>query len=422
MLKPSYIIANKDEIIASLKKRNFNSEVLIDELISLDNDRKIVQTNYESKLSESNSISKTIGQLFKEGKKNETVSLKEKSLKIKQETKSLSEKLNDIKLKINNILFQIPNVPNKNVPVGNTSEDNLVIFESKTDINPQAKTPHWELAEKYDIIDFDMGNKITGSGFPVYKGSGAKLQRALISFFLDCNISFGYQEVQVPHLVNEESAFGTGQLPDKEGQMYSVPQDNLFLIPTAEVPITNIFRDEIIDELSLPILKTGYTPCFRREAGSYGSHVRGLNRLHQFDKVEIVRIDHPDNSYNSLELMKDQIKSVIEKLELPFRIVTLCGGDLGFTSALTYDFEIYSPAQDKWLEVSSVSNFETFQSNRLKIRYRNAEGKTNLAHTLNGSSLALPRVLATIIENFQTDEGIKIPKALHDYTGFTIIK
>tara|TARA_B100000965_G_scaffold137694_1_gene114543 strand:+ start:330 stop:1598 length:1269 start_codon:yes stop_codon:yes gene_type:complete len=422
MLKPSYIIANKDEVIASLKKRNFNSEVLIDELISLDNDRKIVQTNYESKLSESNSISKTIGQLFKEGKKNETVSLKEKSLKIKQETKSLSEKLNDIKVKINNILFQIPNVPNKNVPVGNTSEDNIVIFESKTDINPQAKTPHWELAEKYDIIDFDMGNKITGSGFPVYKGSGAKLQRALISFFLDCNISFGYQEVQVPHLVNEESAFGTGQLPDKEGQMYSVPQDNLFLIPTAEVPITNIFRDEIIDESSLPILKTGYTPCFRREAGSYGSDVRGLNRLHQFDKVEIVRIDHPDNSYNSLELMKDQIKSVIEKLELPFRIITLCGGDLGFTSALTYDFEIYSPAQDKWLEVSSVSNFETFQSNRLKIRYRNAEGKTNLAHTLNGSSLALPRVLATIIENFQTDEGIKIPKALHDYTGFTIIK
>ncbi len=422
MLKPSYIIANKDEVIASLKKRNFNSEVLIDELISLDNDRKIVQTNYESKLSESNSISKTIGQLFKEGKKNETVSLKEKSLKIKQETKSLSEKLNDIKVKINNTLFQIPNVPNKNVPVGNTSEDNLVIFESKTDINPQAKTPHWELAEKYDIIDFDMGNKITGSGFPVYKGSGAKLQRALISFFLDCNISFGYQEVQVPHLVNEESAFGTGQLPDKEGQMYSVPQDNLFLIPTAEVPITNIFRDEIIDESSLPILKTGYTPCFRREAGSYGSDVRGLNRLHQFDKVEIVRIDHPDNSYNSLELMKDQIKSVIEKLELPFRIITLCGGDLGFTSALTYDFEIYSPAQDKWLEVSSVSNFETFQSNRLKIRYRNAEGKTNLAHTLNGSSLALPRVLATIIENFQTDEGIKIPKALHDYTGFTIIK
>lgn len=422
MLKPSYIIANKDEVIASLKKRNFNSEVLIDELISLDNDRKIVQTNYELKLSESNSISKTIGQLFKEGKKNETVSLKEKSLKIKQETKSLSEKLNEIKVKINNILFQIPNVPNKNVPVGNTSEDNLVIFESKTDINPQAKTPHWELAEKYDIIDFDMGNKITGSGFPVYKGSGAKLQRALISFFLDCNISFGYQEVQVPHLVNEESAFGTGQLPDKEGQMYSVPQDNLFLIPTAEVPITNIFRDEIIDESSLPILKTGYTPCFRREAGSYGSHVRGLNRLHQFDKVEIVRIDHPDNSYNSLELMKDQIKSVIEKLELPFRIITLCGGDLGFTSALTYDFEIYSPAQDKWLEVSSVSNFETFQSNRLKIRYRNAEGKTNLAHTLNGSSLALPRVLATIIENFQTDEGIKIPKVLHDYTGFTIIK
>ena len=286
-------------------------------------------------------------------------------------------------------------------------------------MNTNAEIPHWELAEKYDIIDFEMGNKITGSGFPVYKGLGAKLQRALISFFLDCNISSGYEEVQVPHLVNEKSAFGTGQLPDKEGQMYSIPEDNLFLIPTAEVPITNIFRNEIIDESKLPILKTGYTPCFRREAGSYGSHVRGLNRLHQFDKVEIVRVDHPENSYNSLELMKNQIKSVIEKLELPFRIITLCGGDLGFTSSLTYDFEIYSPAQDRWLEVSSVSNFETFQSNRLKIRYRNSDGKTNLVHTLNGSSLALPRVLATLIENNQTDDGIKIPKVLQPYTGFS---
>ena len=422
MLKPSYIIANKDEVIKSLKKRNFNSEVLIEELILLDNERKIIQTEYESKLSQSNSISKNIGKLFKEGKKEETVVLKEKSLKIKNETKSLSEKLNMIKIQINNILFQIPNVPNQNVPNGNTQDDNIVIYESKTKINPKAKIPHWELAEKYDIIDFELGNKITGSGFPVYKGKGAKLQRALISFFLDCNISSGYEEVQVPHLVNEKSAFGTGQLPDKEGQMYSIPTDNLFLIPTAEVPITNIFRDQIIDEASLPILKTGYTPCFRREAGSYGSHVRGLNRLHQFDKVEIVRVDHPEKSYESLELMKDQIKSVIEKLELPFRIVTLCGGDLGFTSALTYDFEIYSPAQDKWLEVSSVSNFETFQSNRLKIRYRSTDGKTGLAHTLNGSSLALPRVLATIIENFQTDQGIKIPKVLQSYTGFPLIK
>ncbi len=422
MLKTSFIIENKETVIKSLKKRNFKSEALIDELISLDNQRKEVQTDYESKLSKSNSISKTIGQLFKDGKKEETIGLKEESLKIKQETKLLSEKLNDIKNKINNILYQIPNIPHDKVPSGNTPEDNVVIFNSEFTVDMEAKHPHWELAEKYDIIDFELGNKITGSGFPVYKGLGAKLQRALISFFLDCNISFGYEEVQVPHLVNEDSAFGTGQLPDKEGQMYSIPEDNLYLIPTAEVPITNIFRNEIISESKLPILRTGYTPCFRREAGSYGSHVRGLNRLHQFDKVEIVRIDHPENSYDSLEIMKDQIKSVIEKLELPFRIITLCGGDLGFTSALTYDFEIYSPAQEKWLEVSSVSNFETFQSNRLKIRYRNSEGKTNHTHTLNGSSLALPRVLAALIENNQTEEGITIPKALQPYTGFSIIK
>ena len=422
MLKTSFIIENKETVIKSLKKRNFKSEALIDELISLDNQRKEVQTDYESKLSKSNSISKTIGQLFKDGKKEETIGLKEESLKIKQETKLLSEKLNDIKNKINNILYQIPNIPHDKVPSGNTPKDNIVIFNSEFTVDTEAKHPHWELAEKYDIIDFELGNKITGSGFPVYKGLGAKLQRALISFFLDCNISFGYEEVQVPHLVNEDSAFGTGQLPDKEGQMYSIPEDNLYLIPTAEVPITNIFRNEIISESKLPILRTGYTPCFRREAGSYGSHVRGLNRLHQFDKVEIVRIDHPENSYDSLEIMKDQIKSVIEKLELPFRIITLCGGDLGFTSALTYDFEIYSPAQEKWLEVSSVSNFETFQSNRLKIRYRNFEGKTKHTHTLNGSSLALPRVLAALIENNQTEEGITIPKALQPYTGFSIIK
>lgn len=422
MLKTSFIIENKETVIKSLKKRNFKSEALIDELILLDNQRKEVQTDYESKLSKSNSISKTIGQLFKDGKKEETIGLKEESLKIKQETKLLSEKLNDIKNKINNILYQIPNIPHDKVPSGNTPEDNVVIFNSEFTADTEAKHPHWELAEKYDIIDFELGNKITGSGFPVYKGLGAKLQRALISFFLDCNISFGYQEVQVPHLVNEDSAFGTGQLPDKEGQMYSIPVDNLYLIPTAEVPITNIFRNEIISESKLPVLRTGYTPCFRREAGSYGSHVRGLNRLHQFDKVEIVRIDHPENSYDSLEIMKDQIKSVIEKLELPFRIITLCGGDLGFTSALTYDFEIYSPAQEKWLEVSSVSNFETFQSNRLKIRYRNSEGKTNHTHTLNGSSLALPRVLAALIENNQTEEGITIPKALQPYTGFSLIK
>ena len=422
MLKTSYIIANKEEVIKSLNKRNFNSENLINELISLDDKRKSIQTEYENMLAESNSISKEIGQLFKIGNKDAVPELKQRSSEIKKSTKILSDDLGQVKNEIVDILSQIPNIPHSSVPAGNSENDNIVIFESKTKINVNAKIPHWDLAKKYDLIDFELGTKITGSGFPVYKGKGAKLQRALISFFLDSNIDFGYDEVQVPYLVNEDSAFGTGQLPDKEGQMYSVPQDNLYLIPTAEVPITNIFRDEIIEESNLPVLKTGYSPCFRREAGSYGAHVRGLNRLHQFDKVEIVRVEHPEKSYDSLNLMKDQIKSIIEKLELPFRIITLCGGDLGFTSALTYDFEIFSPAQDKWLEVSSVSNFETFQSNRLKIRYRNSEGKTNLAHTLNGSSLALPRVLATIIENFQTDEGIKIPKVLQPYTGFSLIK
>ena len=422
MLKTSYIIENKDEVIKSLGKRNFKSEDLIDKLISKDEKRKLIQTEYENMLAESNSISKEIGLLFKSGNKDEIPKLKQRSSEIKKSTKVLSDDLSTVKNEIIDILSQIPNIPHESVPAGNSESDNVVIFESKIKINKNAKTPHWDLAKKYDLIDFELGTKITGSGFPVYKGKGAKLQRALISFFLDSNINFGYDEVQIPYLVNESSAFGTGQLPDKEGQMYSVPQDNLFLIPTAEVPITNIFRDEIIEESNLPILKTGYSPCFRREAGSYGAHVRGLNRLHQFDKVEIVRVEHPEKSYDSLNIMKDQIKTIIEKLELPFRIITLCGGDLGFTSALTYDFEIYSPAQDKWLEVSSVSNFETFQSNRLKIRYRNSEGKTNLAHTLNGSSLALPRVLATIIENFQTEDGINIPKALQPYTGFSIIK
>ena len=422
MLKTSYIIANKEEVIKSLKKRNFDSEDLIAKLISLDERRKLIQTEYENMQAESNTISKEIGQLFKEGNKDEIPNLKQRSLEIKSSTKVLSDDLSDVKNEIEDILSQIPNTPHESVPAGSSSEENLVIFNSKTKANKDSVIPHWELAKKYDLIDFELGNKITGSGFPVYKGKGAKLQRALISFFLDSNIDLGYDEVQVPYLVNEDSAFGTGQLPDKEGQMYTVIQDNLFLIPTAEVPITNIFRDEIIEESNLPILKTGYSPCFRREAGSYGSDVRGLNRLHQFDKVEIVRVEHPEKSYDSLNIMKDQIKGIIEKLELPFRIITLCGGDLGFTSALTYDFEIYSPAQEKWLEVSSVSNFETFQSNRLKIRYRNAQGKTSLVHTLNGSSLALPRVLATILENFQTKDGIMIPKVLQEYTGFSIIK
>ena len=422
MLKTSYIIANKEGVIKSLKKRNFDSEDLIAKLISLDERRKLIQTEYENMQAESNTISKEIGQLFKEGNKDEIPNLKQRSLEIKTSTKVLSDDLSDVKNEIEDILSQIPNTPHESVPAGSSSEENLVIFNSKTKVNKDLVIPHWELAKKYDLIDFELGTKITGSGFPVYKGKGAKLQRALISFFLDSNIDLGYDEVQVPYLVNEDSAFGTGQLPDKEGQMYTVIQDNLFLIPTAEVPITNIFRDEIIEESNLPILKTGYSPCFRREAGSYGSDVRGLNRLHQFDKVEIVRVEHPEKSYDSLNIMKEQIKGIIEKLELPFRIITLCGGDLGFTSALTYDFEIYSPAQEKWLEVSSVSNFETFQSNRLKIRYRNAQGKTSLVHTLNGSSLALPRVLATILENFQTKHGIMIPKVLQEYTGFHIIK
>ncbi len=422
MLKTSYIIANKEEVIKSLKKRNFDSEDLIAKLISLDERRKLIQTEYENMQAESNTISKEIGQLFKEGNKDEIPNLKQRSLEIKSSTKVLSDDLSHVKNEIEDILSQIPNTPHESVPAGNSSDENLVIFNSKTKANKDSVIPHWELAKKYDLIDFELGNKITGSGFPVYKGKGAKLQRSLISFFLDSNIDLGYDEVQVPYLVNEDSAFGTGQLPDKEGQMYTVPQDNLFLIPTAEVPITNIFRDEIIEESNLPILKTGYSPCFRREAGSYGSDVRGLNRLHQFDKVEIVRLEHPEKSYDSLNIMKEQIKGIIEKLELPFRIITLCGGDLGFTSALTYDFEIYSPAQEKWLEVSSVSNFETFQSNRLKIRYKNTQGKTSLVHTLNGSSLALPRVLATILENFQTKEGIMIPKVLQEYTGFPIIK
>ena len=324
--------------------------------------------------------------------------------------------------KINSYLLQIPNIPHKDVPAGSDEKDNKIIYESNISLNKNLTEPHWDLAKKYDIIDFELGTKITGSGFPVYKGKGAKLQRALIFFFLDCNTDAGYEEVQIPHLVNENSAYGTGQLPDKEGQMYEVTSENLYLIPTAEVPITNIFRDVIIDASNLPVMRTGYTPCFRREAGSYGSDVRGLNRLHQFDKVEIVKIEHPKESYNSLQKMKNHIEGIIKKLELPYRIVTLCGGDLGFTSALTYDFEIFSPAQEKWLEVSSVSNFETFQSNRLKIRYRDNHGNIDLVHTLNGSALALPRVLAAILENNQSDDGIKVPKVLQKYTGFSFIK
>ena len=320
------------------------------------------------------------------------------------------------------MLYRIPNIPNEIVPEGKTADDNLNIFQAgEIPTLFEGALPHWELAKKYNIIDFELGVKITGAGFPVYKGKGAKLQRALISYFLDKNTSAGYQEFQVPHMVNEDSGYGTGQLPDKEGQMYYVQADNLYLIPTAEVPVTNIFRDTILNENELPIQCTAYTPCFRREAGSYGAHVRGLNRLHQFDKVEIVRIEHPEKSYQALEEMVEHVKSILDELKLPYRILRLCGGDMGFTSAITYDFEVYSTAQEKWLEISSVSNFETYQANRLKLRFRNNEGKTQLVHTLNGSSLALPRVLAGILENYQTPEGIIIPEVLQKYTGFEII-
>ena len=422
MLKTSFLISNKDEVIKLLSKRGFDANNMVNEIIVLDKKRKSIQVQYEGILAEINLLSKTIGELFQSGKANEAKPLKDKSSDLKKSSKDLADGLEDCQKKINSYLLQIPNIPHKDVPAGNDEKDNKIIHESKISLDKNLTKPHWDLAKKYDIIDFELGTKITGSGFPVYKGMGAKLQRALISFFLDCNIDAGYEEVQIPHLVNESSAYGTGQLPDKEGQMYVVSSENLYLIPTAEVPITNIFRDVIIGESNLPIMRTGYTPCFRREAGSYGSDVRGLNRLHQFDKVEIVKIEHPKESYKSLQKMKDHIEGIIKKLDLPYRIVTLCGGDLGFTSALTYDFEIFSPAQEKWLEVSSVSNFETFQSNRLKIRYRDNQGNIDLVHTLNGSALALPRVLAAILENNQSDDGIKVPKVLQKYTGFSIIK
>ena len=422
MLKTSFLISKKEEVIKLLSKRGFDANDIVNEIIALDKKRKSIQVQYEGILAEINSISKTIGELFQSGQAAKAKPLKDKSGDLKKSSKDLAISLEEYQKKINSYLLQIPNIPHKDVPAGSDDKDNEIIYESNISLNKNLTEPHWDLAKKYDIIDFELGTKITGSGFPVYKDKGAKLQRALISFFLDCNTDAGYEEVQIPHLVNENSAYGTGQLPDKEGQMYEVTSENLYLIPTAEVPITNIFRDVIIDASNLPVMRTGYTPCFRREAGSYGSDVRGLNRLHQFDKVEIVKIEHPKKSYDSLQKMKDHIEGIIKKLELPYRIVTLCGGDLGFTSALTYDFEIFSPAQEKWLEVSSVSNFETFQSNRLKIRFRDNEGNIDLVHTLNGSALALPRVLAAILENNQSDDGIKVPKALQKYTGFSFIK
>ena len=422
MLQLNTIREEKDRVLAGLKKRNFKELGLIDEIIALDEKRRSTQLALDELLAKSNTLSKEIGSLFKSGETEKANALKAETATLKDTIKTLTDTLNGTVESLNELLYRVPNIPNELVPEGTSEADNVVVFEAGEIPNlGKDALPHWELAKKYDLIDFELGVKLTGAGFPVYKGKGAKLQRALITYFLDKNTEAGYNEYQVPHVVNEASGYGTGQLPDKEGQMYHVGVDNLYLIPTAEVPVTNIFRDTLLNESDLPICCTAYTPCFRREAGSYGAHVRGLNRLHQFDKVEIVRIEHPDHSYKALEGMIEHVKGILNELKLPYHILRLCGGDLGFTSAITYDFEVYSTAQEKWLEISSVSNFETFQANRLKLRFKDNEGKNRLVHTLNGSSLALPRVLAGILENYQTPEGIVVPEVLRKYTGFDII-
>ncbi|SOU85889.1 serine--tRNA ligase [Tenacibaculum dicentrarchi] len=423
MLQVQFIRDNKQIVLEGLAKRNFaNAETIINQVLTFDETRRATQVSLDNVLAESNKISKEIGGFFKAGEIQKANLLKEKTGKLKEDSKQFTEDLNNISDKLQELLYQIPNIPHASVKAGKSEEDNEKIFSEGIipDLGENA-LPHWELAKKYDIIDFELGNKITGAGFPVYKGKGARLQRALINYFLDKNTQAGYKEVQVPHLVNEASGIATGQLPDKEGQMYHSTVDDLYLIPTGEVPITNIHRNDLLKETDLPIKYTGYTPCFRREAGSYGAHVRGLNRLHQFDKVEIVRIEHPDNSYHVLSEMVEHIKNILRDLKLPYRILRLCGGDTGFTSALTFDFELYSTAQERWLEISSASNFETYQANRLKLRFKNKDGKSQLVHTLNGSSLALPRVLAGILENYQTADGIKIPDALVPYCGFDMI-
>jgi len=423
MLQVPFIRDNQKLVLEGLAKRNFvNAKEILARVLETDETRRNVQVLLDNTLAESNAISKEIGELFKTGQVQKATLAKEKTKKLKEQSKKFTDQLNTYSKELQNLLFQIPNIPHSSVPSGQTEEDNEEVFREgaipKLDENA---LPHWELVKKYDIIDFELGTKITGAGFPVYKGKGARLQRALISYFLDKNTAAGYTEYQVPHVINEASGIGTGQLPDKEGQMYHVGVDDLYLIPTGEVPITNMYRGSLVNESDLPIMATGYTPCFRREAGSYGAHVRGLNRLHQFDKVEIVRVEHPDNSYNALDGMVTHIKEILNELKLPYRILRLCGGDTGFTAALTFDFEVYSTAQDRWLEISSASNFETFQANRLKLRFKNNDGKNQLAHTLNGSSLALPRVLAAILENCQTKDGIKIPEVLVPYTGFSVI-
>jgi seryl-tRNA synthetase len=424
MIQLAYIRDNKEDVIARLAIKNIDATAAIEEIIRLDSEKRKFQTELEALLSEQNTLARQIGELMKSGKKAEAEDLRNRSTAIKEMTKGLEDKQAATEAQVNDLLVKLPNLPSPQVPPGKTPEENEVVYLDETHLPKLGANalPHWELTAKYDIIDFELGNKITGAGFPVYKGQGARLQRALINFFLDQANKAGYYEVQPPILINEDSGFGTGQLPDKEGQMYHVGVDNLYLIPTAEVPVTNIFRDTIVKGEELPIKYTAYTPCFRREAGSYGAHVRGLNRLHQFDKVEIVQIAHPEKSYEILEDMRNYVAGLLKMLELPFRTLKLCGGDMSFASALTYDMEVWSAAQQRWLEVSSVSNFETFQANRLKLRYRDGSNKPALAHTLNGSALALPRIVAALLENNQHEGGIRIPAALIPYTGFDTIK
>ncbi len=421
MLQVNFLKEQKERVLEGLKKRNFKDLELVDNAISLDEIRKKIQFELDSQLAEINKISKEIGILMKEGKKEEAEVAKSKTAQYKESSKELQLQLTEIEEELLDILYLLPNIPNEIVKAGVSAEDNEVVFQTN-EVKGMGEgfVPHWELASQYNLINFELGVKIAGAGFPVYLGKGAKLQRSLVQFFLDRNTEAGYVEVNPPHVVNEASGYGTGQLPDKEGQMYFVNEDNFYLIPTAEVPVTNIYRDTILDEKELPIKNTAFSQCYRREAGSYGAHVRGLNRLHQFEKVEIVRIEKPENSYQALEEMVEHVKGILTDLELPFRILRLCGGDMGFTSALTYDFEVWSAAQEKWLEVSSVSNFETFQANRLKCRYK-SDGKTQLVHTLNGSAMALPRIMAALLENNQTSEGIRIPKKLVEYTRFDLI-
>ncbi len=421
MLQVNFLRENKERVLEGLKKRNFKQPNLVDAAVSADDERKKMQFELDQNLAEMNKISKEIGILMKDGKKEEAETAKAKTAEYKENSQNLQQKLKEVENNLQEILYQIPNIPHEKVAAGTSADDNEIVYQSH-DVEGlgEGAIPHWELAKKYNLIDFELGVKIAGAGFPVYLGKGARLQRALVQYFLDKNVDAGYLEVNPPHVVNEASGYGTGQLPDKEGQMYYINEDNLYLIPTAEVPVTNLYRDVLLDEKELPVKNTAFSQCYRREAGSYGAHVRGLNRLHQFEKVEIVRLEKPENSYPALEEMVEHVKSILTDLELPFRILRLCGGDMGFTSAMTYDFEVWSAAQEKWLEVSSVSNFETFQANRLKCRYK-GDGKSQLVHTLNGSAMALPRIMAALLENNQTESGIKIPKKIAEYARFEVI-